>query len=130
MNDQLLCPLSLVVRVATRVKQGLVGGDLKEEGEKLRKIMSDLIRQERMQVEGIKAMEEVTEMFVKKDVCPNLVEEYKKLVESKMTGLDIDQHDSLRQLVDVLGEDDGKQQEVDIEEEGTSLPSSGPPSPS
>ena len=69
MNDQLLCPLSLVVRVATRVKQGLVGGDLKEEGEKLRKIMSDLIRQERMQVEGIKAMEEVTEMFVKKDVC-------------------------------------------------------------
>ena len=134
MNDQLLCQLSLqmsmVVRVATRVKQGLVGGDLKEEGEKLRKIMADLIRQERMQVEGIKAMEEVMEMFVKKDVCPNLVEEYKKLVDSKMTGLDIDQHDSWRQLVDVLGEDDGKQQEVDIEEEGTSLPSSGPPSPS
>ena len=134
MNDQLLCQLSLqmsmVVRVATRVKQELMGGELKEEGEKLRKIMSDLIRQERMQVEGINAMEEVMEMFVKKDVCPNLVEEYKKLVDSKMTGLDIDQHDSWRQLVDVLGEDDGKQQEVDIEEEGTSLPSSGPPSPS
>jgi hypothetical protein len=64
-------------------------------------------------------------MFVKKDVCPNLVEEYKKLVDSKMIGLEIDQHDSWRQLVDVLGEDDGKQQEVDIEEEGTSLPSSG-----
>jgi hypothetical protein len=69
-----------------------------------------------MQVEGIKAMEEVVEMFVKKDVCPNLMEEYKKLVDSKMTGLEIDQHDSWRQLLDVLWEDDGKQQAVIIEE--------------
>ena len=102
--------------MATRAKQELTGGELKEEREKLRKIMADLIRQEKMQVEGVKAMEEVMEMFVKKDVCPNLVDEYKKLMDSKMTVLEIGQHDSWSQLVDVLGEDDGKQQEVDFEE--------------
>ena len=120
MNDQLLYQLSqqmsMLVRVATRAKQELTGGELKEEREKLRKIMGNLIRQERMQVEGVKVMEEVMEMFVKKDVCPNLVEEYKMLMDSKMKVLEIDQHDSWRQLVDVLGEDDGKQQEVDFEE--------------